>query len=66
VHHVHLEDLTREPFAFEPLGRGELDLRGLLDDLRSSGFDGWVTTELDSHDGPAAEAARASYAFLSG
>jgi inosose dehydratase len=66
VHYVHLKDLTREPFAFEPLGRGELDLRGLLDDLRSSGFDGWIATELDSYDGPAAEAARESYAFVRG
>lgn len=66
VHYVHLKDLTREPFAFEPLGRGELDLGGLLDDLRASGFDGWVTTELDSYDGPAAEAARESYVFVNG
>jgi len=66
VHYVHLKDLTRDPFAFEPLGQGELDLRGLLDDLRSSGFDGWVAAELDSYDGPAAEAARTSYDFLSG
>jgi inosose dehydratase len=66
VQYVHLKDLTREPFAFEPLGRGELDIRGLLDDLRASGFDGWVATELDSYDGPAAEAARESYAFVSG
>jgi inosose dehydratase len=66
VHYVHLKDLTREPFAFEPLGRGELDLRGLLDDLRASGFDGWVTTELDSYDGPPAEAARESFAFVTG
>jgi inosose dehydratase len=66
VHYVHLKDLTREPFAFEPLGRGELDLRALLDDLRSSGFDGWITTELDSYDGPPAEAARESHAFVKG
>jgi inosose dehydratase len=65
VHYVHLKDLTRAPFAFQPLGRGELDLGGLLDDLRSSGFDGWVTTELDSYDGPAAEAARESHTFVS-
>jgi inosose dehydratase len=66
VYYVHLKDLTRDPFAFEPLGRGELDLRGLLADLRSSGFDGWVATELDSYDGPPAAAARESFAFLSG
>lgn len=64
VHYVHLKDLTREPFAFEPLGRGELDLHGLLGDLRASGFDGWVATELDSYDGPPAEAARESFAFV--
>ena len=64
VHYVHLKDLTREPFSFEPLGRGELDLLGLVDDLWSSGFDGWVAAELDSYDGPPAEAARESFAFL--
>jgi inosose dehydratase len=66
VHYVHLKDLTREPFAFEPLGRGELDLGGLLDDLRASGFDGWVAAELDSYGGPPADAARESFGFLSG
>jgi hypothetical protein len=37
-----------------------------VDDLRSSGFDGWVATELDSYDRPAAEAGRESYTFVSG
>jgi inosose dehydratase len=64
LRYVHLKDLQREPFAFMPLGHGELDLTGVLNALDDVGYEGWVTVELDSYDGPPGEAARISKEFL--
>ena len=64
VTYVHLKDLRREPFAFRPLGRGELDIAGVLVALRDAGYDGWLTVELDEYDGEPREAAAESLRFL--
>jgi inosose dehydratase len=64
VTHVHLKDLRAEPFAFLPLGRGSVDIPGVVQVLRDAGYDGWMTVELDEFDGDPAEAAIESHHYL--
>jgi inosose dehydratase len=64
VVHVHLKDWTPEPFRWEPLGRGVVDLPGVVGALRGAGYDRWATVELDEFDGDPADAARASREYL--
>lgn len=66
VRHVHLKDLRTEPFAFLPLGQGELDFRDILRAVAETGYDSWLMVELDSYDGDPAQAARISKTFLDG
>src|SRR5919112_1377585 len=58
VRHVHLKDLRREPFSFQPLGQGELDFTEVLAAVREVGYGRWLVVELDAYDGDPAEAAR--------
>lgn len=62
--YAHLKDLTLQPFMFQPLGRGEIDVEGVLAALARAGHDGWVTVELDEYDGPPGDAARESKAHI--
>jgi inosose dehydratase len=64
VVHVHLKDFRPDPFAFLPLGRGVVDIAGVLASLEAAGYDGWMTVELDEYPGAPAEAARESLAWL--
>jgi inosose dehydratase len=64
VTHVHLKDFTADPFGFHPLGRGGVDFPGVLQALRSAGYDGWATVELDEYDGAPGEAAVESFGYL--
>lgn len=64
ITHVHLKDFRADPFGFHPLGAGDLDLDDVLAALVEIGYDGWATVELDAYDGPPAEAAATSLAFL--
>ena len=64
VTHVHLKDFTADPFGFHPLGRGGVDIPGVVRVLRDAGYDGWVTVELDEYDGPPAAAARESLRYV--
>jgi inosose dehydratase len=64
VTHVHLKDFTPEPFAFLPLGRGTVDLPGVVAALRDAGYDGWVTVELDEYEGVPGAAAAESFRYL--
>ncbi len=64
ITHVHLKDFRADPFGFHPLGAGDLDLDDVLAALVEIGYDGWATVELDTYDGPPAEAAATSLAFL--
>lgn len=64
ISHVHLKDFRSDPFGFHPLGAGDLDLDDILAALSEIGYDGWATVELDTYDGPPAEAAAASRRFL--
>jgi inosose dehydratase len=63
IEYVHIKDLDADG-NFVPLGRGELDVGGVLGVLRDAGFDGWVTVETDGWDGDPGEGARASRARL--
>lgn len=64
LQYVHLKDFTADPFAFEPLGMGALDMAGIVGTLDKLGYDGWATVELDSYDGDPKEAATISRDFL--
>ena len=64
VTHVHLKDLRAEPFAFLPLGRGSIDIPGVLQVLRDAAYEGWATVELDEYAGAPGEAARESFRYL--
>jgi inosose dehydratase len=64
VTHVHLKDFRAEPFAFLPLGRGSVDIAGVVRVLRDAGYAGWATVELDEYDGAPAGAARESLRYL--
>jgi inosose dehydratase len=64
VVYAHLKDFSADPFAFLPLGKGSVDFRAVLDALKATGLDGWVTVELDAYDGAPIEAAKESKAYL--
>lgn len=66
VRHVHLKDVRLHPFAFLPLGQGELDFRDILRAVQEAGYDSWLLVELDSYDGDPADAARISKSYLDG
>lgn len=66
VRHVHLKDLRSDPFAFLPLGQGQLDFRDILRAVQESGYDSWLLVELDSYNGDPADAARISKRYLDG
>jgi len=64
MRHVHLKDLRRDPFAFMPLGEGDIDLRAVLAAVLEHGYDSWLVIELDAYDGDPVEAARSSKSVL--
>ena len=41
--------------TFVPLGDGDLDIPGLMDDVMRSGFDGWIVIEQDVYPTPGAD-----------
>jgi inosose dehydratase len=64
VVHVHLKDWTPQPFRWEPLGQGVVDVPGVLRALADAGYRGALTVELDDFAGPPLVAAEQSLAFL--
>jgi inosose dehydratase len=62
--YLHLKDFSADPFAFLPLGRGELDFRAILEELDRAEYDGWITIELDAYDGGPGDAALESRHYL--
>jgi inosose dehydratase len=56
IRYVHLKDFRREPFAFLPLGEGELDIDSILQALVTIKYNGWIAVELDAYDDPRAGA----------
>jgi inosose dehydratase len=63
IDYVHIKDLD-DAGGFVPLGQGVLDVGGVLEVLRETGFDGWLTVETDGWDGDPGEGARTSRAHL--
>jgi inosose dehydratase len=63
IEYVHIKDLDPAG-GFVPLGQGVLDVAGVLQVLRDTGFDGWVTVETDGWQGDPAQGARTSRARL--
>jgi inosose dehydratase len=56
IRYVHLKDFRRDPFAFLPLGEGELDMNAILQALVTIKYTGWIAVELDAYDDPKAGA----------
>jgi inosose dehydratase len=56
IRYVHLKDFRRDPFAFLPLGEGELDMKAILQALVTINYTGWIAVELDAYDDPKAGA----------
>lgn len=63
ITYVHLKGLQRDPFAFVPLDRGDVDTAPILDAINEINFDGWICTELDAWHDPL-EGARKSIEYL--
>jgi inosose dehydratase len=63
IDYVHLKDLGADG-GFVPLGEGVLDVRGVVDVLAATGYDGWIMVETDGWEGDPSEGARTSWAFL--
>ncbi len=57
VRHVHLKDFRADPFAFLPLGEGDLDFADILTAVAETGYDSWLMVELDAYDGNPKDAA---------
>ena len=52
IRYVHLKDFRREPFAFLPLGEGQLDMDAILQALVTIKYNGWIAVELDAYEDP--------------
>ena len=52
IKYVHLKDFRRDPFSFLPLGKGELDMNGILEALITIKYEGWIAVELDAYEDP--------------
>lgn len=67
ITHTHIKDYDSRDQGFAALGTGDgsLDVGACLDALRSAGYDGWLSVELDGQpERPPDEAARISREFL--
>jgi inosose dehydratase len=65
IPYVHIKDVDAAG-GFVPLGEGVLDVAGVMEVLRDTGFDGWVTVETDGWPGDPSAGARTSMAYLRG
>ncbi len=63
IKYVHLKDFRRDPFAFLPLGKGELDMNAILEALITIKYAGWIAVELDAYEDPK-EGAEISMRYL--
>jgi len=63
ISYIHLKGFQKDPFAFTPLDRGDVPTDPIIAAMRDTNFAGWVCTELDAWNDPAA-GARASMDYL--
>ena len=61
---VHLEDMRKGVHDHLMFGDGEMDIAGVLRDLRAAGYEGGVHVELSRHSHDAVETARKALAYL--
>jgi inosose dehydratase len=64
VKHVHLKDFRANPFAFLPLGTGDLDFDEIFKALTEINYQNWLVVELDGYDGEPKQAAEISMKFI--
>jgi inosose dehydratase len=62
--YVHLKDADLSTGEFLPLGGGDIDLDAVVAAIRASGYDDWITVELDGYGGDLDAAASQSLTFL--
>jgi len=62
--YVHLKDADLSTGEFLPLGDGDIDLHAVVAAIRASGYDDWITVELDGYRGDLDAAASQSLAYL--
>jgi inosose dehydratase len=65
IRYIHLKDIDAQG-TFVPLGDGVLDVAGVVDVLRETGYDGWIVVETDGWPGDPGEGARRSVVKLRG
>lgn len=65
IPYIHLKDLS-DRGEFMPLGKGSLDIAGLIDLLKGRGYQGDWLVEVDGYPGSPEEACETSYRFLEG
>lgn len=63
ISYVHIKGWQKEPFAFTPIDRGDVDTAPIIAALKEIGFDGWLTIELDAWPNPA-EGAQLSMDYM--
>ncbi|GLI36326.1 sugar phosphate isomerase/epimerase family protein [Desulforhabdus amnigena] len=65
IHHFHLEDIaaSREHHHLM-LGKGAIDIPGILETANKIGYEGFVTVELYTYESRAAEAAQEAFQYL--
>lgn len=65
IAHIHLEDIGKNHVHQHlPLGKGDMDIAGILKTIRSSSYHGWVTVELYPYVSTAGEVAQQAMAYL--
>lgn len=66
IAHIHLEDISKNHVHQHlPLGKGDMDIPGILKTIRNSAYHGWVTVELYPYVSTAGEVAQQAMAYLS-
>ena len=65
THHFHLEDISASLVHHHlMLGEGAIDIGGVLETIRGTGYSGYVTVELYTYEHAAEEAARDAWNYL--
>ena len=65
IPYIHLKDLS-DKGEFMPLGKGSLDIDGIIELLKARGYQGDWLVEVDGYAGSPDEACETSYQFLKG
>ena len=67
IAHIHLEDIGKNHVHQHlPLGKGDMDIPGILKTIKASDYHGWVTVELYPYVATAGEVAQQAMEYLKG